>query len=621
MGILNFKGASLAQDANGQPVPFAEMFVYGAGKSTLSPVFEDEGLTIMKANPIIADALGRFDTSYLVEGAYRVVIRAASGEAALSEHDVVVETSTNNGSLYSFSSVADLESDETLFYSSAASQFRAVPTRIIGVCNGGFSYRIAAEDAADHDLTTAGGVKLYDLKKRSPQAAGSAATNPDGKIVEMDGLQYQVDQNATGAASATQDIGIDGLKPFGKVRAAHFGGDLQRAIHNSGSGEIHLSDETLTIDSLILNRDIRIIGQGRRKSKLIVTGHTTYDGVKAGIVASGNDAAGLASQMRINGVEIDVQTAEAGVVGVLVMRKLHMDEVFVHGAPLDGINFRSGNPNLQAPYFCEFTGVWSKGNGRMGLRLTENCNANRFVNCQFDGNAEHGVHQTVLGLSGVNQAVYNNIFQGGQASYNQMHGFYFQNGSECFINGTYAEYNSQIDGGNPKVGVYKNLKLSSGFARGQFHMGSLGTSTNPEQTLGLNTVTSNMVSVGGHVLTPASGLELGYANVGTGRKVDFHGAGGASHAINFHEGNSIIARLIYDGGPSSPNNEVRMEVTSNNGANWSVLWQGRNNGNLGFFNKSPVPQQSIAGPAVDAASTQALTNSLRSALLNLGLVT
>lgn len=40
---------------------------------------------------------------------------------------------------------------------------------------------------------------------------------------------------------------------------------------------------------------------------------------------------------------------------------------------------------------------------------------------------------------------------------------------------------------------------------------------------------------------------------------------------------------------------------------------------LGFFNKAPVAQQSLAAAATDAATTQTLANSLRTALINLGL--
>jgi hypothetical protein len=43
-------------------------------------------------------------------------------------------------------------------------------------------------------------------------------------------------------------------------------------------------------------------------------------------------------------------------------------------------------------------------------------------------------------------------------------------------------------------------------------------------------------------------------------------------------------------------------------------------GKLGFHEKAPVAQQTVAAAGSDAATTQALANSLRTALINLGLV-
>lgn len=46
---------------------------------------------------------------------------------------------------------------------------------------------------------------------------------------------------------------------------------------------------------------------------------------------------------------------------------------------------------------------------------------------------------------------------------------------------------------------------------------------------------------------------------------------------------------------------------------------GVNNTGIGFFNATPVAKQSLTAAATDAATTQALANSLRTALINLGL--
>jgi len=256
--------------------------------------------------------------------------------------------------------------------------------------------------------------------------------------------------------------------------------ELRRAIENTDSGEIYLGAETLTVDYIHLTKNIRIFGQGRKKSLIEVTGYTTYDTVNAAVVASGADADGLGAQMGIFGVDIDIQSAVTNVNGLLVMRKLNMDEVHIHDAPNHGIVIRSGVPTQQAVYFADFRNVWSKGHGASGMRITDNSNANKFELCQFDNNGTHGVHQLLIGLSGVNQAVYSNVFVGGQASYNQKHGMYIQNGANVQGYGFYGEYNSQVDGGNPKTGAYKNLQLGSTVPRCHFVMGEQGTDVDIE---------------------------------------------------------------------------------------------------------------------------------------------
>lgn len=64
------------------------------------------------------------------------------------------------------------------------------------------------------------------FKIRDAAQSALAASLADGSIVSIAGLFYEVDSTATGAASATNDLGVDGLKPhmaIGLVYAAQFG--------------------------------------------------------------------------------------------------------------------------------------------------------------------------------------------------------------------------------------------------------------------------------------------------------------------------------------------------------------------------------------------------------------
>ena len=61
------------------------------------------------------------------------------------------------------------------------------------------------------------------LGARDATNAALAAAYSDGTIVLMDGLFYEVDSSATGTASATNDLSVDGLVPFDNFHVEHFG--------------------------------------------------------------------------------------------------------------------------------------------------------------------------------------------------------------------------------------------------------------------------------------------------------------------------------------------------------------------------------------------------------------
>ena len=61
-------------------------------------------------------------------------------------------------------------------------------------------------------------------ERNKTNAAYIKANLSDGEVAIMAGLAYEVDSSATGANSATRDLGEDGLKPYGPVAyGAHFG--------------------------------------------------------------------------------------------------------------------------------------------------------------------------------------------------------------------------------------------------------------------------------------------------------------------------------------------------------------------------------------------------------------
>lgn len=131
--------------------------------------------------------------------------------------------------------VADLLADTVFDYMDGTSAVLVSAGDVIETKNGP-AFKVAASSATDHDQATAGGVKLYDLSLRSAATASFFSAMPDGTKFMMGGLAYEVDSAASGAGSATDDLGVDGLIPDWQhpIAPQHFGlasGDAVPAIN------------------------------------------------------------------------------------------------------------------------------------------------------------------------------------------------------------------------------------------------------------------------------------------------------------------------------------------------------------------------------------------------------
>lgn len=107
--------------------------------------------------------------------------------------------------------------------------------------------------------------KLENLTKFNSRNATNAAilaSNSDGTVGVLGGLFYKVDSSATGTDSATNDLGVDGLVPFGDATFEHYGATggaddvtaMNAALANGGrvrgkSGRTYSFSGTLNIVS------------------------------------------------------------------------------------------------------------------------------------------------------------------------------------------------------------------------------------------------------------------------------------------------------------------------------------------------------------------------------------
>lgn len=115
------------------------------------------------------------------------------------------------------------------------------------------------------------------FQERDAATALQAAASPDGTIVAMAALLYLVDSAATGVNSATNDLGVNGLVPFGDVYPEHCGAVVDngsdtapaitaahRFIPNGGTLNFNNGTYRVASEITIPQREVNWVGTGRR---------------------------------------------------------------------------------------------------------------------------------------------------------------------------------------------------------------------------------------------------------------------------------------------------------------------------------------------------------------------
>lgn len=161
MGYLDLNNLANFKTYAENPDPFAKLYIYNNNSDNLAPVFQDDDLLNMAANPMRADEVGHFNSCFLAKGTYRIVVRAHNDGVLLDQNDVVVQSNIETNYVRSFKNVKTLLSDKTLSYHAGTGRAVVRDEALIFVSLGEFSYQIAPENATDYHIVTQGGVKLY----------------------------------------------------------------------------------------------------------------------------------------------------------------------------------------------------------------------------------------------------------------------------------------------------------------------------------------------------------------------------------------------------------------------------------------------------------------------------
>lgn len=62
----------------GTPLPGAKLYFYATGTSTPKATYSDAGLTVVNANPVVADSAGRFGDIFYGSGDYKVILKTSA---------------------------------------------------------------------------------------------------------------------------------------------------------------------------------------------------------------------------------------------------------------------------------------------------------------------------------------------------------------------------------------------------------------------------------------------------------------------------------------------------------------------------------------------------------------
>lgn len=172
----------------GVPIAGGRLYFYYTETTDFAPVYADSGLTTPLTNPVVANLAGKYPDIYLDDTILYKVQQTDSVGGTIGD---------------------------------------AVDPYIPGTVMIGGGSVLASTDGA----TLIGATKAPTVQKaidvllgtRDATNAATAAALTNGTIVTLSGLQYKVDSSATGVGSATNDLSVDGLVPFGTVYPEHFG--------------------------------------------------------------------------------------------------------------------------------------------------------------------------------------------------------------------------------------------------------------------------------------------------------------------------------------------------------------------------------------------------------------
>ncbi|SNR87750.1 right-handed parallel beta-helix repeat-containing protein [Puniceibacterium sediminis] len=239
MALLNLNNRVHVPDYAGRQMPKNMAFIYRNGTDILVPLFQDPDLTLMLAQPLIANVDGDFEICHVMSGRYDVRIVDNRERSLCYVPRLQLRRPDAVGYAHIFPAIPDLMADDTLRYEERVGHYQVTEGEFLQTANENIRLRVGASDAPDHHLETAGGVRLSLVDRIWPAAAFGVVADSD--LTGESGTDNSASLAALAAALATQDQETKVVFPCGVIRTS----------------------EVFNVESAVI-RDITITGEGTR---------------------------------------------------------------------------------------------------------------------------------------------------------------------------------------------------------------------------------------------------------------------------------------------------------------------------------------------------------------------
>lgn len=221
------------------------------------------------------------------------------------------------------------------------------------------------------------------------------------------------------------------------------------AACKAADADMFIPPGTYSITNVVHDKQVNIFGNGRMTTQLNITTTSTH-----GFVVKQDTEFDSGTMIILKGFTINGSSATlpTGYFGFFIQAKVIMDGVDIEHFNRTGMAFAPNNASVSgglkgtignAPFFSIIRNVRSRYNDGHGCWMRMGANVTHFEYCSFSNNGQKGFYHfnDSPDDNGDNGSTYGTVIIGGQASYNEEEGYYFESGTNITSYGTYAEYN------------------------------------------------------------------------------------------------------------------------------------------------------------------------------------